>query len=86
MSNDPNNMGILTPGHFLIGEPLTSISQLSVVELPTNGLNQYQRLQQITQHFWSRWMNEYLSHLQQRSKWMIDNPSKVKIGTTVLIK
>ncbi|KAL6420506.1 hypothetical protein ACFW04_013841 [Cataglyphis niger] len=41
MSNDLNDMDILTPGHFLIGEPLTSIPQSSVVELPTNRLNQY---------------------------------------------
>ncbi|XP_024869955.1 uncharacterized protein LOC112453408 [Temnothorax curvispinosus] len=54
MSNDPNDMDVLTPGHFLIGEPLTTVPQSSVVELPTNRLNQYQRLQQLIQHFWSR--------------------------------
>lgn len=86
MSNDPNDIEFLTPGHFLIGEPLTAIPQVSVLELPTNRLNQYQRLQQLIQHFWVRWNKEYLSHLQQRSKWMINNPSKIKIGTMVLIK
>lgn len=86
ISNDPNDMDILTPDHFLIGEPLTSIPQSSVVELPTNRLNQYQHLQQLIQHFWSRWNNEYLSHLQQRGKWMTDNPSKIGIGFMMLIK
>ncbi|XP_012542665.2 uncharacterized protein LOC105840305 [Monomorium pharaonis] len=86
MSNDPNDMDILTPGHFLIGEQLTSVPQSSVVELPTNRMNQYQRLQQMVQHFWSRWTSEYLSHLQQRSKWMKDVPSKIKVGSMVLLK
>lgn len=39
MSNDPNDIDFLTPGHFLIGEPFTAIPQTSVVELPTNQLN-----------------------------------------------
>lgn len=87
MSNDPNDFDFITPGHFLIGEPLTAIPQISVVEVPTNRLSQYQRLQQLVQHFWARWNKEYLSHLQQRSKWRSNKQQlKIKVGTMVLIK
>lgn len=86
MSNDPNDLEILTPGHLLIGNSLTALPQSSVVELPTNRLNQYQHLQQLVQHFWSRWSKEYLLHMQQRSKWKVNNTFDIKIGTMVLIK
>ena len=33
MSSDPNDIDILTPGHFLIGEPFMSIPQFSVSSL-----------------------------------------------------
>lgn len=57
-----------------------------MIELPTNRLSQYQRLQQIVQHFWLRWSKEYLSHVQQRCKWKTSNISNIKIGTMLLIK
>lgn len=41
-------------------------------------------MQQMVQHFWSRWHNEYLATLQQRNKWMFQNEN-VQIGSLVLI-
>ncbi|XP_011867249.1 PREDICTED: uncharacterized protein LOC105561650, partial [Vollenhovia emeryi] len=86
MSDDPNDLEILTPGHLLINKSLTAVPQVALSELPTNRLNQYQRLQQLVQHFWSRWTNEYLSYLQQRSKWKTNGPIEIKIGMMVLVK
>lgn len=63
LSNDPNDFGALTPGHFLIGRSLLSIPQHDHSKLPTNRLNQYKALEQASQHFWSRWSREYLSLL-----------------------
>lgn len=86
LTNDPNDLEPLTPGHFLIGASLTSLPQEDVTTIPTNRLSQYQRLQQLLQHFWRRWSNEYINGLQQRSKWRFLNAENLKIGQMVLIK
>ncbi|XP_063911926.1 uncharacterized protein LOC135128776 [Zophobas morio] len=39
LSSDPNDLSILTPGHFLIGEPLTSFPEYDVTEVPINKLS-----------------------------------------------
>ncbi|XP_037731412.1 uncharacterized protein LOC119562326 [Drosophila subpulchrella] len=37
------------------------------------------------QHFWKRWSSEYLSLLQERSKWRFET-SNIKVGRIVLLK
>ncbi|XP_076392695.1 uncharacterized protein LOC105663902 [Megachile rotundata] len=46
----------------------------------------FQLIQQMVQHFWKRWHQEYLHELQQRHKWKLDSSGDVKIGALVLIK
>lgn len=60
MSNDPNDLLSLTPGHILISELLAAIPQDDAMTY---------RLQQLFQHVWSRWSNEYLTTLHQRTRW-----------------
>lgn len=86
LSNDPNDLLPLTPGHFLIGEPLTALPQKDVQEIPTNRLSNYHRLQQLVQHFWKRWSGEYLSSLQQRTKWKLNQENGLKVNSIVLLK
>ncbi|XP_025262223.1 uncharacterized protein LOC112637218 [Camponotus floridanus] len=59
----------LTPGHFLIGGPMTALPNINITELPTNRLDRWQTVQKITQLFWKRWSKEYLTSLQGRIKW-----------------
>ena len=70
MSDDPDDCLVLTPGHFLIGESPTTTPEPSLLDVNLNRLNRYQHTQQMYQHFWERWSNEYLSRLQQRTKWL----------------
>lgn len=86
LSSDPNDLEALTPSHFLIGEPLTSIPERDFTHTTINYVKRYQHLQQIGQHFWSRWRKEYLNQLQQRTKWQVDFPTKFTIGDLVLLK
>ncbi|XP_071051383.1 uncharacterized protein [Onthophagus taurus] len=85
LSSDPTDLEPLTPGHFLIGQPLQAIPQENVVDVPTNRLNNFKQQQQLLQRFWRVWNHEYLHTLQQRSKWTRNNHD-VQIGTMVLLK
>lgn len=48
-------------------------------------LLRYEHLQQMTQHFWSRWWTEYIGKLQRRTKWK-KNLSELKLNSMVLLK
>jgi len=63
ISNDSNDLSYLIPGHFLVGDSLTSIPQQDVTHLSLNRLSRWQRVYQIHQHFWRRWPKEYLNQL-----------------------
>ncbi|XP_071052909.1 uncharacterized protein [Onthophagus taurus] len=86
LSQDPYDLQALRPGHFLIGESLTTLPQRNVTEIPTNTLNNFQQLQQMCQNFWKKWSSEYLHTVQQRNKWRIDVPEGIRIGDLVLLK
>lgn len=70
MSDDPNDFKTLTPGHFIIGEPIILFPDAdNYVGTPMNRLNRWELLQRITQDFWKRWNDEYLHSLLHRPKW-----------------
>lgn len=85
LSSDPEDMNPLTPGHFIIGRPLTSLPTKDLTDRATSWLTRHQRIEQLRQHFWSRWSKEYISELQQRTKWRSCKNS-IKLGSLVLIK
>jgi hypothetical protein len=85
LSTDPNDLQPLTPSHFLIGEPLTSFPQENLTNLRQNRLSRYQLVTQLVQHFWQRWNREYLSTLQQRTKWQQEHPQVMKRNAVVVI-
>lgn len=85
LSSDPNDLEALTPGHFLIGQPLTALPEYPFRDVNSNRLSRFELLQQLTQSFWSRWNLEYLHLLQQRVKWT-DKTNPPKVGDLVLLK
>jgi len=85
MSNNPNDLSVLSPAHFLIGGPITAHPEPSLEHIPEQRLNRWQRSQRLLQHFWSRWSIEYLNNLQQRNKWKYPS-SNMKVGDLVLLK
>lgn len=84
MSSNPNDLLSLTPGHFIIGRPLTAAPTPDVMEFKDSQLNRYERLEKLRQHFWKRWQREYISELQQRTKWKV-NSEKLNVGDMVLL-
>jgi hypothetical protein len=78
LPESPSELEALTPGHFLIGSDRC--------ETKENRLSQWQRVEQIRQHFWKRWSQEYLTELQHRTKWKITNQQHLSAGTIVLVQ
>jgi len=84
LSADPSDLLPLTPGHFLIGEPITSIPDADLTEIRFNLLSRWQVIQRITQDFWRRWSLEYLSSKQGRVKWS-QIKENLKVNDLVMI-
>lgn len=85
LSENPNDLDILTPAHFLIGGPFTSFAEPDITMLNIHRLSRWQRVCFMQQLFWKKWSTEYLTLLQQRTKWQTTS-SNIKIGTMVLLK
>lgn len=85
MSDEISETDVLTPGHFLIGQPLMTLPHPDVSQVPLNRLARYELQQKITQEFWDKWSHEYLSQFQHRQKWK-EAQSNVQVGQIVLIK
>ncbi|XP_062704584.1 uncharacterized protein LOC134286901 [Aedes albopictus] len=85
LSAEPDDLDVLTPGHFLIHRPLTAIAEPSLEDVPANRLDKWQEVQEFLRRLWKRWTSEYLSGLQPRTKWTREKDNIV-IGTLVLVK
>ncbi|XP_037807268.1 uncharacterized protein LOC119600793 [Lucilia sericata] len=80
----PDSIETLTPGHFLIGRPMMEYPEKND-DFKVSCLDRWKLLQKLKNHFWKKWKIDYLSSLQQRSKWKksYDNLEK---GQVVIIK
>ncbi|XP_049886870.1 uncharacterized protein LOC126381440 [Pectinophora gossypiella] len=85
LSSEPEDLMPLTPGHFIIGRPLTSLPSQDYQDVSNNRLTRFQQIEKLRQHFWCRWSKEYVSELQLRSKWRT-NTDALKMNSLVLLK
>ena len=68
LPNDDDGIEALTPGHLLIGKPLTALPEVT----PTNSISLLKRWQlskALLRHFCKRWSSEYISQLGRFNKW-----------------
>jgi len=86
MSSDPSDMSHLTPGHFLIGDSLSAIPEIDDTNVPTSYLSRWRRVSQYSDILWRRWSKEYLSQLQERSKWASERGVKLKEDSIVIMR
>ncbi|GFV16948.1 integrase catalytic domain-containing protein [Trichonephila clavipes] len=85
LSSDPEDIRALTPGHFLIGEPLLEIPESKSITNTSLSLScRWKSLLKLRQHFWDRWHKEVLHHYQSGPKWKASQ-SEVQVGNLVLI-
>ncbi|GFY12223.1 uncharacterized protein TNCV_4935121 [Trichonephila clavipes] len=85
LSKDIDDLEVLTPGHFMIGRSITSISEPNLLDKTENTLSWWQKLTKIVQHIWTKWSRDYLNNLKQRNKWQF-HKDNVRLNTMILIK
>lgn len=84
MSDDPCDLEVLTPGHFIIGQPLVALPESHWKDTKMSRLSRFQVIQKMYQNIWSRWHIEYLHTLQIRNKWY-KHVNNVRLNDLVLI-
>ncbi|GFV96520.1 integrase catalytic domain-containing protein [Trichonephila clavipes] len=82
--NDPDSLNTLTPSHFLIGEVITS-SPEHTNDDKLSLRSRWDIVQKMKLGFWRKWKIDYLSNLQNRTKWKSPN-NNFKVGEIVIIK
>lgn len=85
LSDDPNDPLPLTPGHFLIGEPIINLADENYTNSNIASLDRWRLIQKIVTDFWNRWHKEYLVNLNQRYKWNTKNTDP-DIDDVVILK
>ncbi|XP_036148377.1 uncharacterized protein LOC118647464 [Monomorium pharaonis] len=83
LSNTLNDYECLTPGHFLVGSALIVNPEPSLLQLNENRLSRWQLVLHITERFWKLWYNDYVTTLQQQTKWRQVKP-QIQVGQLVL--
>lgn len=85
LSEDPNDLEPLTPGHFLVTTSLQALPEVDLTDVATGRLNHWDQIQQLLKLYWKRWRSEYLTQLQGRTKWW-KPPKEIKPGSLVIIR
>ncbi|XP_065362176.1 uncharacterized protein LOC135955746 [Calliphora vicina] len=84
-SDNPEDLGVLTPGHFLIGNVLLSPPEPDLSDHSLSYVNRWQKLKILHHHFAQRWKEEYLKELHKRFKWKFPQRDYA-IGDLVIIR
>lgn len=85
LSEDPDELDVLTPGHFLVGSSLMAIPDPDYTDVSPNRLQHYQGLQQVVQQHWKRWRQEYISQLHNQNQ-RFPQATLLKVGQMVVLK
>jgi hypothetical protein len=85
LSNEPHSSTYLSPGHFLIGDPLVQLPTANLTDVKSKRLSRWQFYQQQLQIFWKRWSAYYFNELQQRQCWQKPTPN-LRPGEVVHLK
>ena len=69
LGGDCRDEEALTPNHFLLGRASLNLPPGIVVDRDLCGRKAWKHAQVMTEHFWRRWIREYLPSLTERQKW-----------------
>lgn len=82
LTKNPDDLKVLTPGHFLFG---TSLTTIILTEVNPGRLRRFKLISHVFQYFWNRLAKDYLTQLQQSSKWR-GIKTNIKVDDLVLLK
>lgn len=85
MSDDPQDLTVLTPGHFLVGGPMVQPWAPDYTEIPNCRLKAWQQLHKIQQEFWNRWREEVILEQNSRNKWLVPRRN-LAVGDMVMLR
>ncbi|GFT01667.1 integrase catalytic domain-containing protein [Trichonephila clavipes] len=85
LTSDPNDLNPLTPGHFLTNCAISSFPEPYTASDSLSYHSRWKLIQSLRDKFWNRWSTEYLTHLQTRAKWSVQNPNLME-NQLVLLK
>lgn len=85
LSDNPDDPLPLTPGHFLVGEPILSLADEDYTKCNIKSLDRWRLKQKIVTDFWNRFYKEYLTTLNLRYKWNT-NCTEPELNDIVVIK
>jgi hypothetical protein len=64
LSNNPDNLQVLTPGHFLVGTSLLALTDYNLTDLSSNRLSRWLYVEQMVKRLWKCWSHDYRHQLQ----------------------
>lgn len=85
VSVDPQDLEAITPNHFLIGRNSPNVPPDVFDERDLNSKKRWRQAQTLTDHFWRRWLREYVPALTERRKWRTRPQNHAQIGDLVLV-
>ncbi|XP_065195355.1 uncharacterized protein LOC135826682 [Sycon ciliatum] len=85
VSCDATDEDSLTPNHFLLGTPSNHQAPGEFDEAELCMRKQWRIVQVLADHFWRRWLREYLPTLTRRTKWHQRQQKEVKVNDIVVI-
>ena len=85
VSVDPQDLEAITPNHFPIGRNSPNVPPDVFDERDLNSRKRWREAQTLTDHFWRRWLREYLPALTERRKWRTRSQTDAQIGDLVLV-
>ena len=81
--DDPDDYSALTPNHFLL-QRATQLPPGVFVNEDLFSRKRWRKVQFLVDHYWKRWIREYVPTLQKRPKW-VESRRNARIGDLVLL-
>lgn len=85
VSDDSNDLESITPNHFLIGRANLNLAPCFVGSRDFCSKKHWRQVQFLTDHFWKRFLKEYIPTITTRSKWKENKRRCLKVNDMVLI-
>ncbi|KAK3746973.1 hypothetical protein QZH41_002530 [Actinostola sp. cb2023] len=83
-SDDPRDMEAITPNHLLLQRTVTTMPPGCFDDNDLVSRKKWRQSQILAEHYWKRWLREYLPTLQQRQKWHVPRRN-LEIDDLVLV-